>query len=258
PASWTPARRCRLRGPRTTHTKFTNHDYRPARPHRAPSIRGRPRRALLRPGLRLRHHPTLAPAHRAPLLVGRCPDYRGVRRGVVGLELHRLGDELAGSEPHPSAAALRGAHARRTGHVDRYTQRLRRRSLALRRVLPVHGPPPSYVHDDHLPRPPARSQLPHAAAVDPAGRHVLGPRCGTAPRVAAGSLVDRGAHRLRGPRSPTTGSPVSAQPPCTSGTPTPSTWPSATVSSSSSPWASPSCSWAAASSPTGSSPPASL
>ena len=95
---------------------------------------------------------------------------------------------------------------------------------------------PSYVHDDHLPRPPARSQLPHAAAVDPAAV-CSGSSVRHCPSSGGWYLVDRGAHRLRGPARPLPDPPVSAQPPCTSGTPTPSTWPSATVSSSSSPWA---------------------
>ena len=118
-------------------------------------------RAVLRPRLRLRGHPAVAPSGRGPQLVGRCRDGLHARSAVLGVELHDVDDELVrpGHGAGPARAGVRDARepadggrdpggirrvcaavrVRLLGPADR-AQRVRRRGHAARSVQPELSP----------------------------------------------------------------------------------------------------------------------
>src|SRR5580658_9303963 len=80
---------------------------------RARRARSRPRhlrRAVLRSGVRVCGHATVAPVARAPDGHGRVADTRAAPRGVVGLDRYLVGHELARPGTHAGAAAPLRAH----------------------------------------------------------------------------------------------------------------------------------------------------
>ncbi len=145
---------------------------RPAREHA---------RAVLRPRLRLRHHAGVAPAARAPRLAGRGAVRVRAARGLVVVELHRLGHERAQPRLDRGPPAADRADAAQPADGDRDPRRLRGAGAPVRGQL--RGDP------DRAPL------VPHVRGGR--ARHDRAPARGAHPRLVRGGgrALDRGRAR---------------------------------------------------------------
>ena len=111
----------------------------PARARRGAGHQGHVRRAVLRPRLRVRRHAALPLPARASHAHGRRADGAAADGGVVGVDLHLLGDQLArpGEDRRPADAVR--ADAGGPGPLDLHPAGLRVEGPRVRRRLRVHA-----------------------------------------------------------------------------------------------------------------------
>jgi hypothetical protein len=125
-------------------------------------------RAVLRPRLRLRHHPAVEPARARPDPRRRGEDRAAGARGLVGVGLHDVGHELVRRGHAGGARDPPGRDVRRHGRRNLDPRRIRRPGVAARGRLRGHPGRPQPVR---RPRdPPQRTRCTARSSASSAGR----------------------------------------------------------------------------------------
>ena len=199
------------------------------------------RRAVLRPGIRIRGDAAVALAGRASRPRRRAADPVPAARGVVGVDVHLLVHQLGRPRQARGARAAVRAHARGPAVVGVDSECLRPRGAAVRQRLCVHARSSRTVFVLFAMRGHDPAQLPQFPA-----HHLLAGRCracsGSRAAWAGGDArsslwIGRAAHRMPGAVACTTTCRGWAVRAPRTGRSTARTWPNAARCSSSSRWA---------------------